>query len=83
VQITAAYHAVYPLSHEEIALVPDLMAVRQALSLAISSWRAALHPDEAPYILRSHDTVSENLRRLASARDGGRFVDRVARFEKS
>ena len=78
--ITAVYAEVTPLSDEEIAIVPELMAVRLALSVLISSWRAALYPDEATYITRSQPIVVANLRRLVGADDGEAFLDRVARL---
>ncbi len=81
--IAAAYHVVNPLSREELAVVPDLIAVRLALSVVITSWRAALHPEEADYILRSQATVVSNLERLAALPDAGSFFDLVARLAES
>ncbi|WP_158742875.1 phosphotransferase [Acidisphaera sp. L21] len=52
-EIVAAYHAICPLLPEEIAVLPDLLGARLSLSIAISSWRAVRHPDNAPYILRN------------------------------
>lgn len=79
-QITAAYQTVNPLSEDEVAVIPDLIAVRLALSVLITSWRAALHPDEAGYILRTRPAVLANLRRLAAMTDGDRFAELVARL---
>jgi hydroxylysine kinase len=63
--IAAAFHAVHPLEQEEVALLPDLITARLALYVAITSWRAALHPENAEYILRNQLPVRANLHRLA------------------
>ena len=49
----AAYHDVQPLQPAEVALLPDLIATRFALSLAISAWRAERYPVNREYILRN------------------------------
>jgi 4-aminobutyrate aminotransferase-like enzyme/Ser/Thr protein kinase RdoA (MazF antagonist) len=50
-QVTAAYHAIDPLDDTELALLADLAASRLLQSFLISSWRSAIHPDNADYIL--------------------------------
>jgi hydroxylysine kinase len=62
--MAAGFHAVCPLLPEEIELLPELIAARLALSIAVSSWRAARHPDNAAYILRNQDTAWVGLQRL-------------------
>ena len=47
------YHAQWPLNDAEIALLPDLIAMRMLTTIAIASWRAARYPDNAAYILRN------------------------------
>ena len=39
VSLVAGFHAVTPLTTEELSLLPDLVAMRLALSLSISRWR--------------------------------------------
>ncbi len=63
-QVGSAFHATYPLSDDEISLLPDLIITRLGLSGAITSWRAVRHPDNANYILRNAAVVWLNLRRL-------------------
>lgn len=63
-EVVSAFHAVYPLSEDEISVIPDLMAVRLSLAIAITSWRAARHPDNASYIVRNSGTAWANLDRL-------------------
>ncbi len=56
----AAYHAVLPLTKPELHVLPDLIATRMVITLAITSARAAAFPQNASYILRN----------FAAARDG-------------
>jgi Ser/Thr protein kinase RdoA (MazF antagonist) len=63
-QLVGGFHAVCPLEAREIALLPDVMAGRLALSVAITSWRAPRHPDNAPYILRSSEIAWAGLAQL-------------------
>ena len=62
--MAASFHAVCPLLPEEIELLPDMIAARLALTIAVSSWRAARHPDNADYILRNQATAWNGLQRL-------------------
>ena len=52
--LVAAYHARSPLREVEVDSLFDLIALRHVLSVTITEWRAALHPDNAAYILRNH-----------------------------
>ena len=61
-----AYHATLPLTPLEIRLVPDLTATRMLTSLTIASARAALYPDNAPYILRNYQGAQDGLIALAN-----------------
>jgi Ser/Thr protein kinase RdoA (MazF antagonist) len=63
--LVGAFHAYCPLTDDEISILPDLIATRLSLSIAITSWRAARHPGNAPYILRNAPTVWSSLERLA------------------
>ncbi len=73
-QLVAAFHAVCPLTEDEIAVLPDLIAARLMLTIAISSWRAARHPDNAAYILRNQPDSWRGLARLDA-------LDRAASVE--
>jgi 4-aminobutyrate aminotransferase-like enzyme/Ser/Thr protein kinase RdoA (MazF antagonist) len=64
VDVVSAYHAVRPLTAQEILLVPDLAAARMAQSLLISAWRSELHPDNADYILSDAEGCFTTLARL-------------------
>jgi hydroxylysine kinase len=64
VDMASGFHAVCPLRDEEIELLPDMIGARHALSLAISSWRAARHPGNADYILRNQQAAWTGLQRL-------------------
>lgn len=50
----AAYHAEWPLQALELQLLTDLVRARLAMVVAISGWRAARQPDNAPYLLRNN-----------------------------
>lgn len=64
------YHAVRPLSGEEIAVLPDLMAARMVLTIAITHWRAGLQPGNSAYILRNNPGAWTGLRRLTAMAPG-------------
>lgn len=61
----AGYAQVEALTAGELALLPDLMAARMAMAMAITRWRARRHPENAPYILRNHETTRAGLAELA------------------
>lgn len=48
-----AYDGVLPLEEAEIEIVFDLIWTRMLMTVAISSWRAALQPENRDYILRN------------------------------
>ncbi|MET0961972.1 MAG: phosphotransferase [Noviherbaspirillum sp.] len=50
----AAYHAVLPLSPQELDVLFSLMLARLVMVVAISGWRAARYPENAPYLLRNN-----------------------------
>lgn len=64
---TASWAAEYPLTTAEIAVLPDLVAARMVTTLAITSFRAARYPENAPYILRNFPSAARGLTALASA----------------
>ncbi|WP_283179545.1 hypothetical protein [Gemmobacter sp. 24YEA27] len=51
--MVAGYASVLMPEEEEIALLPDLIRMRHVTTLAVTSWRAARYPENAPYILRN------------------------------
>lgn len=61
-----AYHAVVPLTLAERAALFDLTAARMVTTVAIASWRAALHPENAPYILRNFPSAQAGLTAFAT-----------------
>lgn len=63
-ETVAGYHAVTPLSEAEIAMLADLIPMRLALAITISSWRAGLHPENRDYILRNVGNSSRGLAAL-------------------
>ncbi|MBP2312684.1 phosphotransferase [Azospirillum soli] len=64
VAMTRAYNAVLPLKPEEVELLPDLVAARLALTIGITSWRAAVYPENRAYILRNAERAFAGLGRL-------------------
>ncbi|MFS2167410.1 phosphotransferase [Variovorax sp. Varisp62] len=54
VPFIAAYHAVLPLTREEVDVLFTLITARLVMVVAISGWRAARHPDNAAYLLRNN-----------------------------
>jgi hydroxylysine kinase len=68
--LVAGYHSVLPLEEQEIALLPDLIALRNAATLAITAWRAAKYPDNGAYILRNAPASIRGLDTLAALGSG-------------
>ena len=64
VEMTGAYSAVLPLTADEVELLPDLVAARLALTIAITGWRAAEYPANAAYILRNAERAFAGLEKL-------------------
>jgi Ser/Thr protein kinase RdoA (MazF antagonist) len=63
-QFLAAYHAELPLMHEEIELLPDLIAARLVLTITISYWRATAYPENRTYILRNNASARQGFNLL-------------------
>jgi Ser/Thr protein kinase RdoA (MazF antagonist) len=63
-EMAAAFHTILPLSSLEVEILPDLIATRMALTIAISSWRAKRHPANADYIMRNQASTWIGLERL-------------------
>ncbi len=65
-EFVAAYHSTMPLEAAEIAALPQLIALRHAISILITNWRAARYPDNRDYILRNQHHAVAGLQKLAS-----------------
>lgn len=65
-RFAAAYHAVNPLTRDELGVYFDLVAARMVTTIAIASWRAAKYPENAPYILRNFPSARAGLQSLAA-----------------
>lgn len=51
--LVAGYAGHLPLTARETALLFDLITARMVTTLTITAWRAAMYPENAPYILRN------------------------------
>ncbi|MET0271435.1 MAG: phosphotransferase [Phenylobacterium sp.] len=63
-EYVAAYHAVSPLTDAEFDVLADLIGTRLAMSVLISGWRAAEHPENREYILRNEPAARAGLEAL-------------------
>lgn len=61
-----AYDAASLLRQDERAILTDLIVSRMAMSTLISTWRAALHPDNSAYILRNVPSAWAGLEAIVS-----------------
>lgn len=59
--IARAWEAELPLLPAERAVLPGLTAIRMVTTIALASHRAALYPENAPYILRNLPTARAGL----------------------
>lgn len=66
--LVSGYHAVTPLTPDELALLPDLARARLAVSVVMSGWQHARDPGNA-YLVAGQDEVWTALRRLDAADD--------------
>jgi Ser/Thr protein kinase RdoA (MazF antagonist) len=70
-EITAGYHAVTPLTDEELRLIFDLAATRCAVSVAVADWRVRGHPENTAYIMAGVEgtaTLLEQMREWGAER---------------
>jgi Ser/Thr protein kinase RdoA (MazF antagonist) len=63
-EYVAAYHALCPLQDVELEVLGDLISTRLAMSVLISGWRAADHPENREYILRNEPAAHAGLKAL-------------------
>jgi len=59
-----AYHHARPLDRRSLAMLPDLIATRHAMTVLITAWRAKAQPENAAYILRNQPTARRGLELL-------------------
>ena len=64
VQYLVPFHRLRPLSELELMLLPALIMARHCTTLIITAWRAALYPENAPYILRNQPMAKRGLFQL-------------------
>lgn len=64
-EVLAAYHALYPLTAEEFAVLPGLIRTRMAATVATSHWLASIRPENRDYLLRNMPRAAAGLARLA------------------
>ena len=64
-ELAAAYHTSYPVPADELDLLPDLVGVRQSMTITIGEWRASRYPENAPYLLRNHAKAKAAMMRCA------------------
>lgn len=67
--IISAYNSAAPLTDLEIWALWDLIALRLAMSVTITTWRAQLHPSNAAYILKYRDLAAERLASMLSVNE--------------
>lgn len=73
-EMIAAYHEVLPLEPAELDVLFDLIATRMAMTIVISSWRAARYPANRDYILRNNAAAWARLRHVTTlSRDQARL----------
>jgi Ser/Thr protein kinase RdoA (MazF antagonist) len=51
--VVSGWAAARPVEEEELAMLIELIALRAAVSVMITSWRSRVFPEEAPYLLRN------------------------------
>jgi Ser/Thr protein kinase RdoA (MazF antagonist) len=59
--LVTGYQAVVGMSEEEMAMVPLLIGARSVLTIAITSWRAQLYPENRVYIQRNRPAAVRTL----------------------
>lgn len=62
-----AFGAERALSTEETALLPVMVAMRLAMTVLITNWRASLYPDNRAYILRNEPNAWRGLLAMTKA----------------
>ena len=60
----SGYSSVTPLQDDEIALIYDLILMRNYLTILIANWRAARYPENRDYILRNESRARSTVETL-------------------
>lgn len=63
-ELVRAYNDVLPLEAKEVDLLFDLIAMRMAMTILITEWRARRYPENRTYILKNHPAATLGLSRL-------------------
>ncbi len=72
-QFIGAYHQTLPLTDAELEIVADLVATRHLITVLITEWRAARHPENRAYIMKHNPGAWRVLSQLAEiSRDEAR-----------
>jgi Ser/Thr protein kinase RdoA (MazF antagonist) len=66
-RFVAGYHAVTPLDDAELAILPDLVRARLALTLTLVNWQAQRFPDKREYVMRLNGELWSFLAALSDA----------------
>lgn len=74
--LIAGYHRVTPLQPLELKILTDLIRTRLITSLLISSCRVKLFPENAEYLMTSHDSARRFLTQLADLENDAAY-DRI------
>lgn len=67
VEYVDAFSAERALTAEEISLLPIIVAMRLAMTVLITNWRANLYPDNRAYILRNEPNAWRGLVAMTEA----------------
>jgi Ser/Thr protein kinase RdoA (MazF antagonist) len=59
--LIGGYAAHLPLTAQEVSLLYDLVTARMVTTVTITAWRAAMYPENAPYILRNAPSARAGL----------------------
>ncbi|WP_339671940.1 aminotransferase class III-fold pyridoxal phosphate-dependent enzyme [Dasania marina] len=73
--IVAGFDSEFELEEQELDLLYDMIMVRNAITLAVSAWRAAMSPDEPPYVddIDLYETLITRLHTIGRAEITARF----------
>jgi Ser/Thr protein kinase RdoA (MazF antagonist) len=75
VKFLKGYSQVQPLQKEEVALLYDLIMTRNVMTIVITHWRAARHPENREYILRNEPLARATIETLTEL--GSDYVTEV------
>lgn len=69
IELATAYHGELPLDDVELHALFPLIIARLVMTVAITEWRASLHPSNSAYILRNNANAWIGLTRLVRISD--------------